>query len=160
MTTYLQIPPADGAPASIDEIPPITDGSAAPASTIGEVIASEVSAATSTGIAASGSYGAVTSIALTAGTWRLTGVVGIAQNAATLTGSQIFGISPSAIGAGIGTLDQTRYNQIVTDDDFIAPTPTVYVNIAVGATYYLNSKLFYSAGAPQHYGRITAERYR
>lgn len=142
-------------------IVPETGGSAAAAGKIGEIITSSVTSATTTGVGATGVYGNVTSISLTAGVWLLTGVAGFQENGATLTTSLSAGFSTSSSGGTLGTLDPAVYNNLVSStSDLVAPVPDLDVNISSTTTYYLNTRFFYTAGTPKHYGKISARRVR
>lgn len=140
---------------------PETSGTAASAGRIGEIISSSVNSATSSGVAATGDWGAVTSISLTAGVWQVQGVVGFTENGANLTTALECGVSASATGAGIGEFDTSVAPFLVSStSDALLPTPIQYVNISSTTSYYLNSRFYYTAGSPQHRGRIIAIRIR
>ena len=143
----------------ITDLIPETSGAAAAAGKIGEVL--EASAALANVTAATGTYGNAVSLALTAGVWELSGVAIFSENSSTLTTSFTSGFSDSATGIGIGANDIRVANDLIygTVDSYLNPPPKL-VNIAAGTTYYLNTRLYFSAGTPQHGGRITARRYR
>ena len=126
---------------------------------IGALISSSVTAATTTGVAATGTYGNVTSISLPAGQYLLTGVAGFSQNGANLTTSLSCGFSSSTDGSALGTLDPATYNALISStSDLVAPVPTLIVAPTTTTTYYLNTRFYYTSGTPQHYGRIIATR--
>lgn len=135
-------------------------GSSAASGKIGEIVTSAVTAATTTGVGATGVYGNVTSIALTAGDWVLTGVAGFQENGATLTTSLSCGFSTATNGSTLGALDAAVYNNLISStSDLVAPSPTLNVIVpGGGATYYLNTRFFYTSGTPKHYGGIEARR--
>ncbi len=136
-------------------------GSAASTGSIGEIITASVTSATTTGIGATGVYGNVASIALTAGDWVITGVAGFSENGAVLTTSLSCGFSSTSNGSGLGALDAAVYNGLVSStSDLVAPVPTLNLTLAAPTTYYLNTRFFYTSGTPKHYGRIEARRIR
>ena len=138
---------------------PKTDGSSI-TSGIGQEITSSVSSASATGIGATAEWGDVTSITITAGLWSISGVVGFNENGATLTDSMCCGIKSTTGNSVPAFGDYCQYNELISSTaDLIAPIPTVAVNLGTGgATYYLKTKFTYTAGAPKHYGKITARR--
>lgn len=136
-------------------------GTVPAAGAIGETVTATQAANTSTGVGASGTYGAVASVALTAGVWQLSGTVGFHENSAVLTVGYECGISASATGVGISEFDTTLAPYLTSGaNDAILPTPLVYVTIAAPGTYYLNTRFTYTAGSPQHRGRLIARRVR
>ncbi len=138
----------------------IVSGAAAATGKIGEILTGTQAADTSTGVGATGAWGSVTSVALTAGSWEITGAVGFKENGATLTDFIACGISDSATGVGINEFDTNMAPNLFTGSDTILRLSGIYVDIAAPATYYLNSKFNYSLGGPQHRGRIKARRLR
>lgn len=136
-------------------------GTAAAAGKIGEIITSSVAVATTTGVAATGVYGNVTSITLTTGDWQLTGVAGFQENGATLTTSLSAGLSTTTDGSSLGALDTGIFNALISStSDLIATVPTLNVILAAPTTYYLNTRFFYTSGTPKHYGKLEARRMR
>lgn len=144
----------------IDDIQAVVDGSSAGAGEIGEIIEDEVSSATGVGVGADNVWGSVTSITLTAGEWIIDGLVGFSENGATLEDAYDCAITDSASPTpAFG--EYARYNHLVTSTaDLIAPAPVQIVSLTSTADYYLNTRFNYSAGSPEHYGRIRARRYR
>lgn len=146
---------------TLDDIDAIVDGSSAAAGEIGEIISSDVAAASATGVGATGVFGSVTSIALTAGNWVIGGAVGFNENGAILTTALVAGISGSATGVGIDALETVVHNNLISStSDLVVPLIEKRVNITANTTFHLNTKFFYTAGTPRHYGRIVARRYR
>jgi len=146
-------------PLNIAAVAAFTDGSSAAAGKINELLTGTQAANTATGIGASGVWGNVTSVSLTAGRWAIQGVAGFSENAAVLTDFMSAGISDSATGVGISEFDTVQLNTLVSSTaDAIGVTPMVYVSIGSTTTYYLNTKFNYSSGTPQHRGRIRAIR--
>lgn len=137
-----------------------TDGSSAAAGAIGELITSTVAANTTTGVGASGDYGSVTSVELTAGVWALTGTAGFSENGADLTIGLQVGVSDSATGSGMSEFDTQMITPMLAGGDPLLASPVVLVNIAATTTYHLNTRLWYTAGSPMHRGRLQARRIR
>lgn len=163
MSTFIYLPgDVDSLPVTppITGIPAVVDGSVAAAGQIGEIISSSVAVATTTNVAATGVWGFVTSVALTAGVWRITGVVGFNENAAVLTTSMSAGISATNNAAAIAIGDFCQYNNLISGTaDLIAAAGMPFdVSIAAPANYFLNSRFFYTSGTPKHYGKIKAVR--
>lgn len=139
----------------------VTDGSAAAAGAIGEILSASQAANTATGVGATGTYGSPVSVSLTAGVWEVQGVAGFNENGATLTTAIECGISASATGVGISEFDTSLAPFLISStSDAIIATPVVNVNISGTTTYYLNTRFYYTSGGPQHRGRITARRVR
>lgn len=127
------------------------------ASPVSTLSTATVAANTTTGIGATGTYGAVTSLSLGVGFWQIQGQVGFNENGAAITSSLTCGISDSATGVGISEFNTSVVPFILgaTIDPMLA-TPVVYANLAVTTTYYLNSRFSYTSGTPQHRGRLQA----
>lgn len=138
-----------------------TTNDAAPVGRLGEVISSFQGSTNFVG--STGQYDDVTSIALTAGDWMISGVVTVVINAATITAFQ----------GGIGTVTGNDGTGLATGDtafDSLPPTvasnttsiviPPYEVRLAAGATRYLKVNVVFSAGTPKKAGRITAVRIR
>lgn len=149
---------------TITGITGVTDASNESAGKIGEVISSTVASgsavALTTGVAAN-----VTSIALTAGDWEISGVVGYkgagyGGGSATIILSAEQGISSTSatIGAESDTSSISLGIAMAVDDRF--PIPTCRVNINAGATYYLVANAGFVTNTLSAYGRITARRVR
>lgn len=141
-------------------IPAITNGAAASAGKIGEIMTSTVAANTATGIGATGVWGNVTSLSLTAGIWEISAVAGLFDNGATLTDFVACGVSTSASGAGISEFDTALLPSLYVTTDPILRVASVLVSPSSTTTYYLNTKFNYTSGTPQHRGRLQARRYR
>ena len=146
-------------PLNIAAVSAFTDGSSAASGRINEILTGTQAANTATGLGATGVWGNVTSVSLTAGRWAIQGVAGFAENGAVLTDYMSAGISDSSSGVGISEFDTVQLNALVSSTaDAIGVTPMVYVSIGSTTTYYLNTKFNYSSGTPQHRGRIRAIR--
>jgi len=136
-----------------------TDGSAPAVGKINESLSATQATNTATGIGATGTWGAATSVSLTAGRWIVRGVAGLSEQTANLSDSLQCGISDSATGAGISEFNTTVMPCLISgSSDMLIPTPAVFVNISSTTTYYLNTKFTYDAGTPQHRGKIEAIR--
>jgi hypothetical protein len=146
-------------PLNIQALSAFANGSSASAGQINEILTGTQAANTATGVGADGVWGNVTSVSLTAGRWAIQGVAGFSENGAVLEDFLSAGISDSATGVGISEFDTVQLNALVSSTaDAIGVTPMVYVSIGSTTTYYLNTKFNYSAGSPQHRGRIRAIR--
>lgn len=139
----------------------VTDGSTASLGAIGEVLTATQATNTAVGVGATGTYGNAISISLTAGAWHVWGTAGFSANGANLTTGLQCGISSSSTGAGLSEFDTqlAAYLMSSTSDALLA-APAVLVNLAATTTYYLNTQFWYTAGSPQHRGKIYARRLR
>jgi phosphohistidine swiveling domain-containing protein len=138
-----------------------TAGTAQATGKIGEVLTASQTSNTTTGVAATGTYGSPISLSLTAGSWLISGTAGFNENGATLTTGVQTGISASSTGSGINEFDtQLAPYLISSTSDALLTTPVVYVDISSTTTYYLNTRFWYTSGTPQHRGRIQARRVR
>lgn len=137
----------------------VTSGAAAASGVIGQIVTASQAANTAAGVAATGDWGNAISVSIPAGRWLVWGTAGFNENSAVLTTSLSCGISASASGAGIGEFDTTVAAYTISGAaDALFTTPHVPVNISGATTYYLNTRFYYTSGAPQHRGRITALR--
>lgn len=148
-------------PLNVPALTAIVDGSSAALGDIGEILTASQATNTSTGVGATGAFGAITSLLVSAGVWELSGTAAFSENAAVLTTALEAAISASATGVGIGDFDRAVLpNLISSTSDALTAVPTTVVSVAAPTTYYLNSKFYYTAGTPQHRGRIVARRIR
>lgn len=155
-----QVASASSSVSSIADLTAVTNGAAATAGDIGEVITAS-QALTGTGVAATGVYGNVTTVSLTAGIWEVDGVVQFSENGANLTTSLSSGVSTATNGSTLGAFDACIHNNIISStSDLIVPVPKILVSIAGTTSYYLNTRFYYTSGSPQHGGKITARRIR
>ena len=146
---------------SLDVITAETAGGTAGAGKIGQTLSATQAANTAIGINATGAWGSAISLALTAGEWAIDAVAGMAENGATLTTSFSAGLSTSSSGAGIGGFDYVELPFTISGAaDLQVRTPTLYVSVAGATTYHLNTRFYYTAGTPQHRGKISARRVR
>jgi hypothetical protein len=133
---------------------------AAAAGDVGEYIESIVSTPANT--PATGVWGDITSISLTAGDWDVVGNIFTQANGATV--SQVRGF--------IGTASGNSTTGFVTGSNNCEPgvptasthgsgaIPSYRVSISSTTTYYLKVQANFSAGTPQAAGRISARRVR
>jgi hypothetical protein len=138
-----------------------TDGGAATAGDIGELLTATQATNTTAGVAATGTWGDVVSISLAAGVWEIYGTVGVNENTAVLTASISCGVSDSATGVGLSDFDITEHGYLISGTaNSIFSSPPIVVSIAATTTYYLNTRFYYTSGTPRHRGRIKARRIR
>ena len=146
---------------NIPALTAVTDGVAATSGDIGQELTASQAANTTTGVGATGTFGNVVSVSLTAGSWLVYGTVGFNENGAVLTNSMSCGVSASATGVGLSEFDTTQHGYFISGTaDAIFSSPTVLVDIAAPTTYYLNTQFNYTSGTPRHRGRIKARRIR
>jgi hypothetical protein len=143
----------------------VADGSDAAAGYVGESIASGV--VTASHDAGTGAYKAITSIALTAGDWDVSGAAMLVRNGASLTSAASFfvGIGTTSGGTGGSTFGVMRFadgqDAISTSSPYrLITIPSFRVSISGAATYYLNGLCEYTAGTPQWTGSLSARRVR
>lgn len=125
---------------------------------IGEVIQSVVSTAANT--AATGTFGNVTSIALTAGDWDITGQVEMQLNGATMTTVFVAAIS---INSGNTTTDHIEGDNVTRNLPpsalgSVCTSVATRLLLAASTTVYLKALASFSAGQPQALGTIRARR--
>ncbi len=138
-----------------------TNDSAA-AGEVGEYIESVVGA---TNVPASGTFGDLTSISLTAGDWDVTGAIHYEMNNASTSGEQ-HGISSTSGNSSSGTtLGSNRFNGSWTASTLAPLTfdgyiPAYRVSIASTTTFYLKYLVTYTVATPQGQGRLSARRVR
>ena len=143
----------------------VSDGSAASAGNIGELV--EAKQSTPVNAAASGSFGQITSVTLTAGDWDVYGVVISSAAGATCTAARniqvcLGGTTASTSGCTVG-YDWLYGYPPVTGAASQACVPFAVkrsASVASSTTYYLNGMITYTAGTPTWYGSISARRRR
>lgn len=139
----------------------VTSGVPAAAGKIGEILTALQPVNTGVGIAASGTFGQVVSLPLTAGAYAISGTAGLVENGAVLTDGFAVGVSSSATGVGLSEFDTSQADYLISStSDALVATPVIYVDIAAPTTYYLNTKFNYTAGSPLHRGKLQALRLR
>jgi hypothetical protein len=128
--------------------------------------------ATGVTAAASGTFGDVVSISLTAGDWDVSCNLEMIPQAGTTISLSPNGTDDVAISAYSGntTTDHVpgdnlyQFNPYGTASTTIQAVsgsiPSFRVSLSGTATYYLKGKIYYSSTAPIWYGRISARRMR
>jgi hypothetical protein len=128
---------------------------------VGEYVKSTTATGTAVSFPATGAYGDICSIALSAGDWDVTGVAVFHLNGATMTGIGM-GISVNAgnIPAGLVEGDSSLNLPPAPTSDESGTLPAVRISLASPGNAYLKFIGLYSGGPPQAYGRISARRVR
>lgn len=135
---------------------------AAAAGDIGEYVTSAVA---HTNFPASGAYGDLTSISLTAGDWDIVAGADCIRNSSTWQEIDI-GISTTTGDASTGlTRGDTLFDGVwassgTTPNTVSIAVPQMRVSISGTTTYYLKYLAVYSAATPQAAGRLSARRVR
>jgi hypothetical protein len=136
----------------------ITDGSSA-GTAVNQIVTAQQTTATATGVGATGVYGNSISVSVPAGRWILWGTAGFSENGAVLTTAMQCGISDSATGVGLTNVNTSIFPALISStSDLILTPPQSVISISSTTTYYMNTKFYYTAGSPQHYGKISALR--
>lgn len=142
----------------------VTDGSAAAAGTVGELLSATVASGSAQALTSDVGLG-LTSIALTAGDWDLWGSVEFLGNAATAlyatvgcinTGSGSITDATSGFAAGYYAGATVFAGTVVVT----VAIPILRVNISSTTTYYLNAKASFTTNTCSGYGGIFARRRR
>lgn len=139
----------------------VTDGSSATAGDVGEHQQSRVTSLTNLPVA-TGNWGNLTSLSLTAGDWDVTGLSVFDANGATVT-AVVLAVS---VNSGSTTTDhQVGDNQITTFPatstyDSTAIVPHYRLSLSGTTTVYLKSFVNYSAATPRYRCRLSARRVR
>ena len=147
-----------GVPAYVSQVRGRTDGSAPAAGDVGETVQGIRTSGSGIGLT-SNVFADVTSVLLTAGRWRLDGLVGQATGGTTTNSSAAI-----SINSGNTTTDHAYGNNAssgnipTTANDGGVPIPGYIVNITSSTTYYLKATQTFSSGSPVAYGRLIATR--
>ncbi len=137
----------------------VISGASPATGALNEVLTASQASNTVTGVGSTGAYGSVVSKDFTAGRWMIFGSCGFNENTAVLTTGLQCGISTSATGVGLDEFDTALSNGLISStSDLILATPPIFANLSSTTTYYLNSKFYYTSGAPRHRGKITGVR--
>lgn len=126
---------------------------------IGEVVTAQVLIASPVALTTA-TPANVTSISLTAGDWKITGVVDFVLAGATTTD---WALGISSTSATLGAQDTySKWPIVLTihTDNYASTTPTVRVSLAATTTIYLIASATFSAGTVGAAGQITARRMR
>lgn len=127
---------------------------------IGEYIESNVN--TATNAAATGTFGDLASISLTAGDWTVTGLIVWALNGATMSQTQL-GISTTSGNSSTGLTKGTNFvDQLIptSGTDSSACIPSYRISLSATTTVYLKYRATFTVGTPQAVGSIRARRER
>ena len=144
----------------------VTDGSSAAPGDIGEILESTVASGSAVSLTTATGKD-VTTLALTAGDWEITGVVDRSLAGTTLTIASC-GISltadtlpPQAGGSGLSP-DAAAYDlkALTTVTGTLNQLVSAEVNAASGTTVHLVAQDTFSAGTVAAYGTIRARRVR
>lgn len=127
---------------------------------VGEVV-SATSAITNF-VGTTGQYMSVTTIALTAGDWVVSGTVGFSLNGATVTFCEMgIGTADGNVATGLTAGDTDFYAAVPTSANLSSATvPMRRYSLSGSQSLYLKASIAFSAGTPQVDGRITALRIR
>lgn len=151
--------------ATITHILGTTTNDNATVGSYGEYISSSVAAQA---VGTTAQYSDVCSISLTAGDWDVTGMVDVERNGGTFSAVTLFaGISTTSGNSGTGLVTGNTLSGIglgaanLTFSGITQTIPAVRMSLSATTTVYLKGYVdAYSAGTPQHYGRISARRVR
>ena len=159
--TYIVVPAPGGSsgPITPDDITPIVDGTTPGAGQLFEVVYADNPTLTNTDVGATGDWGFAVTIALDPGRWEIQGVARLDEAGAVLTDSVAAAISDDPAGAAIQPYEFQQTSPFLVGQSIYLLTPIVRFSIAANTTYYLNTRFFYSSGAPEHAGAIWAKRY-
>lgn len=159
--TYIVVPlpGGGGTPPTFNQLTPITDGSTAATGQVGEIVSASTPTLTNTGVGATGTWGSVISLTLQAGVWEIFGSASVAEAGAVLTDAIAAGVSDSATGVGMGGFNFQQQSPFLVGQPIYILTPTIRVSIASPTTYYLNTRINYTSGSPEHAGILWAMRY-
>lgn len=133
---------------------------AAAAGYVGELVTATGSLVSA---AASGNYGDVTSISLTAGDWDVSCIIYFEANGATVTSAN-FGIGTatgnSATGIVAGSNMTYLATPVVANPDVGGAIPPFRVSLSATTTYYFKLRSTYTVATPRATGRLSARRVR
>jgi hypothetical protein len=139
-----------------------TTNDSAAAGKVGEYIESVVG---STSFAASGNYGDLTSISLTAGDWDVT-AIGAASNSGTTWSQVNIGISVNGGNSGTGLVNGSSQvfmlfaNSSTAITDFTLTVPVYRISLSTTTTIFSKMLAVYTGGTAKLMGRLSARRMR
>ena len=145
---------------NIYTIPGTTDGTSAGAGNIGEIFLASIPGGSPVGLT-SGVPANVTSIALTAGDWEVSGIVNLKYTSATQSADGQAGLnvlSATLPGDNVRGFDNTRHT--ATTSNVSLTFPLFNFNSATSQTTYLVAQASFSAGTCAAFGTIQARRVR
>lgn len=158
--TYIVVPVSgSGGPITPDDIVPITDGSFPGVGQLFETVYADTPALSNVDVGLTGDWGFATQIILDAGRWELQGIATLAEGTAVLTDSVACSISDDPAGATIQAFELQQTSPFFVGQPLYLLTPIIRVSITANTTYYLNTRFYYSSGAPEHAGAIWAKRF-
>ncbi|MGA7675145.1 MAG: DUF2793 domain-containing protein [Rhizomicrobium sp.] len=142
----------------------VTDGSSAAAGKVGEYVVSTIASGSAVSLTTATTAN-VTSIALTAGDWDVTGLVEfIAASATVAANAPIY----AGLGSTSATLTDTQYSLMragaMTTTSYSPwnsiDAPIVRLSLTATTTIYLQAQATFTAGTMTAYGTIRARRVR
>lgn len=147
---------------TVSSVTGVTSGAAAAAGKVGEVISSVVASGAAVSLS-TGTTANVTSIALTAGDWDVTGVLDLQFGATTSYTNLAGGISltSATLGAQDSGFDFETPAAVPTNaKDMAWVLPTVQINVSGNTTVYLVAQATFTVSTLKAYGTIRARRIR
>lgn len=157
--TYIVVPGSGSGTITPSDITPITDGTFPAVGQLFEIVYAENLVYSNTNVGVTGVWGYAHSITLDAGRWEIYGNAGLSEGSAVLTNAVAAAISDDPAGATILPMNVQEVSPFFNGTPQLLLTPILRVSITVNTTYYLNTRFFYSSGAPQHRGALWAKRY-
>lgn len=139
----------------------VTNGSAAPAGQIGEVISSTVASGSALSLT-SASPANITSISLSPGDWNVWGTIATAPGSGCIQTNTQGSVSQTSATMGAATtgafveLSET----LTTAQPTVAPVGMTVINVSTTTTVYLVAQSTFSGGTNAAYGSIFARRAR
>ena len=138
-----------------------TNGSSAPAGSIGEVMTASVASGSALTLS-TGTHKTITSITLTPGDWDVSGVMTATRNGATVTQIKV-GISSTTGNSATGLVEGSNLAKstgpTANFDDTVS-VPGYRISITATTTYYLKMSADYTVATPNATGRLSARRVR
>ena len=140
-----------------DALDGVTDGTAAAAGKVGEVLSTETALAAGP---ATGVTGSATSVSLTAGRWVVTGHLLYNDNGADVQGPIETGIDDNATGTNLDTFDTIKVESMVPVASVTRSVvvPEKVISISSTTTYHLTVQSTFVTATPTVGGRIQARR--
>lgn len=140
----------------------VTSGAAAATGAIGEILTATLASGSATALTTNTAK-TVTSVALTAGVWEVTGVVGYLPDTLTSVTYMEQGLSATTnVVGGLGTMSAQALAAVVPGVTAVPviQIPRVTLNLAATTTYYLIAKALFTVSTLSAYGTISALRIR
>jgi len=141
----------------------VTNGVDAAAGLVGEIIRSSIVAASSIGLS-TGTAANVTSIALTAGDWMISGSVAFPISGATTVQYQRAAVGTTSATFPtdeMGAVSSVEHGTTIngTNPTVVSITP-IHINLSAAQTWYLIAQSAFGASTMRAYGTIRAQRIR